>query len=367
MPTLTARDLLFGEVRFPAVWLRDNCHCRDCRDPGTGQKLFGITDLAEEVVVATVSESADEVTLEFQPDGHRSVFPREWLLANAPDPSAATDHRSETAKQLWAAADLTEGLPQAVWRDYVADPRCRAACLEAVLRLGFVLLHGVPGEPGMVLRVADTFGYVRETNYGRLFDVQAKPNPNNLAFTGLTITPHTDNPYRDPVPTLQLLHCLSNAADGGETGLVDGFHAAALLRAEDAAAFQVLTRTPVPFAFRDNEAELRTCSPIIELDPTGLIRGVRFSNRHVQPLRLPYDEVTRFYAAYRAFAARAYAPNLQLNFKLAPGDCVVFDNTRILHARTAFSSVGERHLQGCYADLDSLASTLAVLGREVNT
>jgi gamma-butyrobetaine dioxygenase len=54
---------------------------------------------------------------------------------------------------------------------------------------------------------------------------------------------------------------------------------------------------------------------------------------------------------------------LQFTFKLEPGDCMVFDNTRILHARTAFESSGERHLQGCYADLDSLASTLAVLRR----
>ena len=32
-------------------------------------------------------------------------------------------------------------------------------------------------------------------------------------------------------------------------------------------------------------------------------------------------------------------------------------------ARTAFSVTGGRHLQGCYADLDGLASTLAVLKR----
>ena len=59
----------------------------------------------------------------------------------------------------------------------------------------------------------------------------------------------------------------------------------------------------------------------------------------------------------------------QLNLRLAPGDCLIFDNTRILHARTAFSLPASadgsqgRHLQGCYADLDGLASTLAVLSR----
>jgi gamma-butyrobetaine dioxygenase len=60
-------------------------------------------------------------------------------------------------------------------------------------------------------------------------------------------------------------------------------------------------------------------------------------------------------------------PGRQLDLRLAPGDCLVFDNTRVLHARTAFAlSAGSpaRHLQGCYADLDGLASTLAVLERE---
>jgi gamma-butyrobetaine dioxygenase len=39
----------------------------------------------------------------------------------------------------------------------------------------------------------------------------------------------------------------------------------------------------------------------------------------------------------------------------------------VLHARTAFGMTAGspgRHLQGCYADLDGLASTLAVLKRE---
>ena len=93
------------------------------------------------------------------------------------------------------------------------------------------------------------------------------------------------------------------------------------------------------------------------------------------------------YAAYRAWAAIVARPEFALGLRLAPGDCLVFDNTRILHARTAFAaSAGsvstvrvlpwfacvrcsgaslarERHLQGCYADLDGLLSTLAVLRR----
>jgi gamma-butyrobetaine dioxygenase len=120
-----------------------------------------------------------------------------------------------------------------------------------------------------VLEVAASFGFVRETNYGRLFDVQVEPAPGNLAFTSRAIRPHTDNPYRDPVPTVQLLHCLRAAGEGGDTGLVDGFAAAAALRAADAESFGTLTRTPAPFGYIDIETQLRASQPLIELSPAG--------------------------------------------------------------------------------------------------
>lgn len=50
-------------------------------------------------------------------------------------------------------------------------------------------------------------------------------------------------------------------------------------------------------------------------------------------------------------------------FHLDPGDVAVFDNLRVLHARTAFAGEGVRRLQGCYADRDALFSRLGVLAR----
>ena len=43
---------------------------------------------------------------------------------------------------------------------------------------------------------------------------------------------------------------------------------------------------------------------------------------------------------------------------------LIFDSTRIRHGRTAFTGSGKGLAQGCHADLDALASTLAVLERE---
>jgi gamma-butyrobetaine dioxygenase len=317
----------------------------------------------------------------FGPDGHRAVFAASWLARYGdPGGEAGTEHapaghdddRTEDAKCLWAAADLRGGIPQGWWPRYLADPEHRSACLSAVLTHGVAVLHEVPCEPGAVLAVARSLGYVRETNYGRLFDVRAEPAAANLAFTRLPIAPHTDNPYRDPVPTIQLLHCLHAAAGGGDSAFTDGFHAAAVLRRQDPAAFTCLTTTPVTFAYADADAVLRATGPMIGLDPRGRIRQIRFNGRSLAPVRLRAAQARAFYAAYRTFAELVAGPDAMVTARLAPGDCVIFDNTRILHGRTAFADgggtggagTGRRHLQGCYADLDGLASAVAVLARD---
>ena len=350
------------------AWLRDNCPCADCRDPVSGQRLISITDQAADVTVTGVLETAGGLRITFGPDGHRAVFTANWLSGHA---AAGVDSRTEDAKRLWSGPDFGAGAPAVAWDDYQASDYIRLGCLRQLLSAGFLLLRGVPAEPGAVLSVAGTLGYVRETNYGRLFDVRVEATPANLAFTGLPIGPHTDNPYRDPVPTLQLLHCLANAADGGESGLLDGFRAAALLRSEDPAAFACLTSTPVTFGYSDTTCELRATRPMIGTDPAGRIREIRYNSRSMQPLRprpgatleQAAGELRDFYLAYRAFASILLRPALTLRFSLQPGDCVVFDNTRVLHSRTGFAASGHRHLQGCYADIDGTESAAAVLAR----
>jgi gamma-butyrobetaine dioxygenase len=209
----------------------------------------------------------------FAPDQHRSAFPRTWLEDHALGHGADGDGRTEDDKELWLPADLgpETGLPAMSWSSYLAGGKAEA--LEAVLRVGFVLLSGLTAVPGRVLEVAASFGYVRETNYGRLFDVRVEPAPGNLAFTSRAIRPHTDNPYRVPAPTVQLLHCLRAAGEGGDTGLVDGFAAAADFRAANPESFGTLARTPVPFGYVDKETELRASLPLVQLSPSGRSAG----------------------------------------------------------------------------------------------
>jgi gamma-butyrobetaine dioxygenase len=355
---------VLGELDVPALWLRDACSCGACRDAFSGQRLRGSLTLDVQTGVASWRDDGDDIEVTFTPDGHVARFSRSWLSVNAPGRAAVFDDRSERHRPPWRAADLGGQPPEVGWCDLRSDSEPRTAALAALMRTGVLLVRDVPIEPGTVLAVARSFGYVRTTNYGDLFDVRVEPQPVNLAFTARAIAPHTDNPYRDPVPGVQLLHCLQSSPGGGENVLIDGFAAAALLRDEDPLAYVTLTSTSRTFSYEDAETCLRASGPIITVNGAGDVRAIRWNDRSIEPPAVEPHDVAEEYRATRRFAGILDEPELHLHVTLGPGDCIVFDNTRILHARTAFDGEGgARHLQGCYADLDGLASTVAVLER----
>lgn len=362
---LPGADALFG---LPAVWLRDNCGCARCRDPGSGERLTSIGDLAARISIRAVRQAGRQIEIEFEPDGHRSVFDPDWLRQFRPAAgdrgcsAAEEDGRTEAAKRLWDAASIGDSFPMGSWPLYRSDAVHRQACLRAVLRDGFVVLAGVPCEPDAVLAVAQSTGVVRETEHGRVTDVWIDGTA-EAAFTRRPIAPCTAAPFLDPLLTVKILGCLTSASQGGDSILVDGFLAAARLRDEQPAAYAALTSTAVTFEHADPGVDLRATRSVIGLDPRGRIREVCFSASRLAPLRGAASEIVAFYAAYRSFARLLESPELQLTFALRPGDCLILDNTRILNGRTGFSGPARRHLQACWTDLDGLASKLAVLER----
>ena len=97
--------------------------------------------------------------------------------------------------------------------------------LKVFYQYGYVIIENTKAEEDEVINFAEKLGPVRATNFGKLFNVVSKPNPNDLAYTALELTSHSDNPYRKPVPGIQLLHCIANESTGGDSSLVDGFSA----------------------------------------------------------------------------------------------------------------------------------------------
>ncbi len=344
---------------FHSLWLRDNCPMPTSRHPN-GQRILESARIPAGIQPQSAALRDGQIEIIWAPDGHLSRYDPAWLRAHCP----CDEHRESRRRHpiLWSA-DLTGALPEASYPRVAGRPATLRRWLAHIRDYGFAILHDVPVQSGMVTKVVELFGYVRETNYGRLFDVRAVADPTNLAYTGLALSNHTDNPYRDPVPTLQLLHCLASSVSGGENTLVDGFQVAAYLRQHHPEPFDRLTRTPLQFQYADMETELAAETPMIRLDSRGQVSGIRVNNRSLQPLDLPLAEIEPFYDAYRTFAGLLADPRFQVRIRLEPGDLICFDNERVLHGRTGYESSGIRHLQGCYADRDGLLSRLAVLSR----
>jgi gamma-butyrobetaine dioxygenase len=231
-----------------------------------------------------------------------------------------------------------------------------------------VIFEGVPTAPETVLRVGAMFGFVRETNFGALFDVRSTPNATDLAYTSLSLDPHTDNPYRCPVPGIQLLHCLANETSGGLSTLVDGFAVAEALRRQQPQAFDIMSSTPVRFQYIAEDTELTASAMPIELDVEGALKAIHFSPRlDFVPLFAP-ARLDAYFRARRELDRRLRAAEFEIRFLLGAGDLVMFDNCRLLHGRTAFDPAeGLRHLQGCYIDTDGPRSLWRVLRRRLGS
>jgi gamma-butyrobetaine dioxygenase len=342
------------------LWLRERCQDAQTIDLHTGQRWQDPSDSDLALAVISVCEvEPGRYRVRFS-DGHEADFPDREILAEASLPPG--DHDCPIMR-LWDGS--LQPLPRVPWEDSPA-PAVRRGWLERFLELGFIIFTGVPTQAQTVLKVASRFGYVRDTNFGALFDVRSTPEAIDLAYTSVSLDPHTDNPYRSPVPGVQLLHCLINETSGGLSTLVDGFAAAQSLREHEPVGFEILTRTPVRFRFRDANTEMIASSSLIETDGTGRLQAINFSPRlDYVPLRPP-EELAAYFRARRALDRLLRSPQFEIRFLLNSGDLLMMDNRRLLHGRTGFDPAeGLRHLQGCYIDIDGPRSQYRVLrGRQ---
>ncbi|KAI7300102.1 hypothetical protein KC315_g17326, partial [Hortaea werneckii] len=82
------------------------------------------------------------------------------------------------------------------------------------------------------------------------------------------------------------------------------------------------------------------------------------------PLAALNEQMTRWLPAAKKFDELIHRPEGVYERMMKPGECVLFDNRRVLHARRAFEvgDIGkERWLRGAYLDRDPFESRLRVL------
>lgn len=347
---------------FHHVWLRDNCPCDQCVYSVTREQVFESVDATEDLQpLATRIDSDGCLRIDWQ-DGHLSRFDPGWLRAHAYDEESRAERlASKPQPHLWHS-DL-----QLPVFDYIALMNDNAALLQwllAVRDIGLTQVRGVPTEPGSLKLIAQRISFIRESNFGVLFNVQSKADADSNAYTAFNLPLHTDLPTRELQPGLQFLHCLVNDAEGGESIFVDGFAIADALRLEDPQLFEALCEIPVEFRNKDRHSDYRCLAPIIAVDALGRVAEIRMANFLRGAFDTSVAQMPLLYRAYRRFIAMTREPRFRLMQRLKPGELWCFDNRRTLHARNAFDpATGARHFQGCYVDRDELLSRILVLQR----
>ena len=273
--------------------------------------------------------------------------------------------RRRSKPVLWDATHPPEITPFEIAR-LASDEEAQLDLLDRLRRFGIAFVAGSREDDG-VERVAEIIGYLRETNYGRVFDIQVEAaQPQTFADLPEAAPPHTDDAFRPFPPGFLMLQCVRASADGGGASLfIDGFSVVARLREESEAAVELLSRLPLRFyRHHPGEHDFLHYGRLINLDHEGRVAGVRLALHNIGPPNLPAEQVEPFYAALRRLVTIARDPRLRLVRRLEPGDLAIVDNERVLHGRETFAG-GGRHLRGGFLDRDAFLSRWRVLTRRL--
>ncbi len=266
---------------------------------------------------------------------------------------------------LWDST-LNDNIPEWDYNRIVADESIRLQMFQHINDYGFAIISDVPTHENQIEYLAEIFGFIRQTHYGRIFDLISTPEQRILAQTAHAIRPHNDELFRNPIPGLFMMHCLqASECGGGASVLVDGFSAAKRMRSASRELFELLCQVPIPHRrFLVDEVDDVALSAnwrTIELNRHGEIEAVHINERTMAPLDTEERLIEPVYRALREMLALVYAPEACVTYRLESGQAAVMDNHRVLHARTAFN--GNRHIRQCHVDRDEFFSRLRTLRR----
>ena len=341
-------------------WLRERVNGDKFVDTKTKQRLFDPTQIQENIKINDINLSKDFLEVTFN-DGASTKLSIQELI----EEFSNNDFIKLIKKVEWDSS--LDDLNIFDFKENFFEKEEMYNALVSFYKYGFVIFKDVPTKDNFLINFANSIGSVRRTNFGEFFNVRSKPNPNDLAYTSLPLAPHTDNPYRNPVPCIQILHCIENNVQGGLSTLVDGFTVTEKLKKDFPKYYKILSEVKVRFQFVDQSVVLEDWAEMIRVDENGEFKQVRFSPRLDFVPLLDLDKLELYYNARKKISELYNSDKYRIQFKLSPGDLLMMDNYRLLHGRTAYdSNEGDRFLQGCYIDYDSTDGKLKHLKRKFN-
>ena len=350
-----------GSIRneIHPFWLRERVESEEFLDKNTQQRLFDPASLNSEIKISKVNINNNFLEINFN-DGVNSKLDIEKLTMEFSNKDILL---KSIPKKKWDSN--LKDIKNFEYKENFFESKEMHNLIVSFYEYGFVIIKNVPTENNFIITFANSIGSVRRTNFGEYFDVKTKVDPNDLAYTSMQLAPHTDNPYRNPVPCIQLLHCITNEVSGGFSTIVDGLTVTDDLRNNNPDYFKILNEVKVKFKFIDKNVILEDWSELIKLNDDKSLKQVRFSPRLDYVPALNKEKLDFYYKARKKLSEMYNSDKYRIEFKLEPKDLIMMDNYRLLHGRTAYESKeGNRYLQGCYIDYDSTEGKLRHLKRK---
>ena len=246
-----------------------------------------------------------------------------------------------------SAGDRWREMDVGILLDEVALSRGRvggeltAELLETVSRHGFAVWKS--GRPAAVRKhvaavgreLGRVVGHDRSGSDGLILISSMAEDSIYIGQLPKAHLPHTDGCFLERPPEVMILGCESAASSGGESVLLSAkgiYHA---LQRDAPWALPLLTQPScLSFVRGERAAEHAVFS---RRGSTSSRLGVVFRSDGVaqassQPVEL----------AYQAMRELVLSPELQIRFRLEPGDLLIVDNTAMLHGRTAFEDGSQK-------------------------
>ncbi|KAH8388688.1 hypothetical protein KR200_002874 [Drosophila serrata] len=360
-------------LKYPQVWLRDNCQCPECFHASTRARKSHWERGPVNIEVAKVDYNQKQQQLEVVwQDKHKSSFDIAWLRERDFGEAARQRYLDEVYKppvQLWGKSQFEAVRKEFNYQDVIQQDAVLQAWLEALAIQGFAILKGAPDDINVAKHLAERIGYIKRTTYGDVFEVKSKPNAGNYAYLMTPLPLHTDMPYYEYKAGINILHTLvQSASSGGANTLTDGFNVANEMRRQHPEDFEILRSVPVNWFDIGHDGDATRPfhsiwrSPVICLDVDGgYARINQNTTKRDSRFTVPLEQVVAWYRAYDKFLELAHSEAVE--FKTQAGDVFVFNNLRMLHGRTAYEDApgNKRHLVGAYVDWDIIYSKLRTL------
>jgi alpha-ketoglutarate-dependent taurine dioxygenase len=270
----------------------------------------------------------------------------------------------------WDAHSLPSRVRHYDFEDFKAQKEEFWEAMSDMVRLGIVFIKNVPKDPNSVVEIANAMGPIKETFYGRTFDVQAKPNADNVAYTSEYLGLHQDLLYLHETPQVQLLHCMENSCAGGESLFADAERVLKLLKTHvrQGGPLSTLKSEEIKYGYHKHGQNYTRRKPVFQEHP--LDEG-EFTNMYWSPPFQDIDEwsgvrLEEWIPAARIVEDLINHKEAVYTHRLQPGECVIFDNLRVLHGRRAFDAAGgSRWLRGTYLAPDAYLSKITQIPKDI--